>query len=363
MQQQQQHQTKTKPIETQTLAGEQTSIQDEDITKLKSVITKTIENNNENVKELQEIERKAATERVILTDSFDENNGFEPIVETFSEDDAIVIKPKQTADERPAEAQESDYVIEDNTNKNGKLATIDIDNDKHKTASTVLTKANEPTSNEFDDSNINNNNNNNKIKGFDDVTISLDTPKVRFEKSIPSTYQSIYLCESNRHNFRISFHFVSKFLLHKIISFFYSVAPKHVFTKNKNLRGFMTFSFYLHKTLWFKDFLHAFPGLFFHSVLVFVMSFYCFLFYLFINRQKMVNDSNYCNYVRFYMSYHYNIHSIFIHALLTKHSFNVSILYFFFIEIIAQNRTHTNHITKSFQRSTKFTQFMLKKTN
>lgn len=182
-------QTNAKPIETQTLASEQSSIQDE-VTQLKSVITKTIENNNENVKEVeQELEkivheRKAATqaaEKVILTDSFDTNNDFEPIVETFSEDDAIVIKPKQLADERPAEAQESDYVIEDNTVKNGKLATVDIDNDKQKTATTItVAKLNVPiiyTSNEFDDSNINN-------KGIDDVTISLDTVKVRHRNKI-----------------------------------------------------------------------------------------------------------------------------------------------------------------------------------
>ncbi|XP_031617659.1 uncharacterized protein LOC116337350 isoform X2 [Contarinia nasturtii] len=198
-QKQQQH-TMAKPIETHTLASEESSIQEE-VTQLKSVITKTIENNNENVKELKELEkianeRKEATERVILTDSFNGNNDFEPIVETFSEDDAIVIKPKQTADERPAEAQESDYVIEDNMNKNGKLATIDIDNDKHKTDSMVLAKANERifTSNDFDDSNINNNNNNNhNNKGFDDVTISLDTSKTSLDvtqsssPSLPST--------------------------------------------------------------------------------------------------------------------------------------------------------------------------------
>lgn len=163
-------QTNAKPIETQTLANEQSSIQDE-VTQLKSVITKTIENNNENVKEAeQELEK---IEKVILTD-------FEPIVETFSEDDAIVIKLKQTADERRIDAQESDYVIEDNTVKNGKLATVDIDNDnnnnKQKMATTIgVAKLNEPiiyTSNEFDDHNANN-------KGFDDVTISLETAKVR----------------------------------------------------------------------------------------------------------------------------------------------------------------------------------------
>ena len=176
-------QTNAKPIETQTLANQQSSIQDE-VTQLKSVISKTIENNNENVKEVEQelekivSERKAATEKVILTDSFDTNNDFEPIVETFSEDDAIVIKPKQTADEHPSEAQESDYVIEDNTVKNGKLATVDIDNDKQKTATATIdvAKPNAPiayTSNQFDDSHMNQN------KGFDDVTISLDTAKVR----------------------------------------------------------------------------------------------------------------------------------------------------------------------------------------
>lgn len=170
-------QTKAKPIETQTLANEQSSIQEE-VTQLKSVIKKTIENNNENVKEAeQELEklaneRKAATEKVILTDSFGTHNDFEPIVETFSEDDAIVIKPKSTGDERPAETQENDYVIEDNAVKNVKLATVDVDNDKQKTASTV-TKSNEPiyTANVFDDRNIN--------KGSDDVTISLEMAKVR----------------------------------------------------------------------------------------------------------------------------------------------------------------------------------------
>lgn len=189
-------QTKAKPIETQTLAGEQSSIQEE-VTQLKSVIKKTIENNNENVKEVeQELEkianeRKAATERVILTDSFDTQTDFEPIVETFSEDDAIVIKPKTAGEDRPAEAQESDYVIEDNSMKNGKLATIDIDNDRQKTAATMA-KANEPiyTPNVFDGSNIN--------KGIDDVTISLEITKVR--RSIPSEHLFLLLfsiCASN----------------------------------------------------------------------------------------------------------------------------------------------------------------------
>lgn len=181
-------QSKSKPIETQTLASEQSSIQD-DVTQLKSVITKTIENNNENVKEVeQELEkianeRKAATEKVILTDAFDTRNDFEPIVETFSEDDAIVIKPKQTIDEHPAEAQETDYIIEDNTVKNGKLATVDIDNERQRAAFTVANKPNEPnfTAMEFDDSKINN-------KGFDDVTIGLETAKVRSCISIQSTH-------------------------------------------------------------------------------------------------------------------------------------------------------------------------------
>lgn len=169
-------QTKTKPIETQTLASDQSSIQEE-VTQLKSVITKTIENNNENVKEVEEElekianERKAATEKVILTDAFDTRNDFEPIVETFSEDDAIVIKPKQTIDDQhPAEAQETDYVIEDNAMKNGKLATVDIDNERQPVA--ITNKPNDFTANDFDNSKVIN-------KGFDDVTIGLETAKVR----------------------------------------------------------------------------------------------------------------------------------------------------------------------------------------
>lgn len=168
-------QSNAKLIETQTLASEQSSIQ-EDVTQLKSVISKTIENDDENVKE--ELERIAnerkATERVISTDSFDTRNDFEPIVETFSEDDAIVIKPKIKGDGRPTDVQENDYVIEDNTVKNGKLAMINVENDRPKMTSTIPSKSNDAiyTSNEFEDSHLNN-------KGVDDVTISLETAKVR----------------------------------------------------------------------------------------------------------------------------------------------------------------------------------------
>lgn len=207
-------QTKAKPIETQTLASEQSSIQEE-VTQLKSVITKTIENNNENVKEAeQELEkianeRKAATEKVILTDSFDTHNDFEPIVETFSEDDAIVIKPKSTGDERPVEAQESDYVIEDNAVKNGRIATVDVEIDKQKSATTV-TKSNEPiyTANVFDDSNIN--------KGFDDVTISLDTAKVRlpFHVQHISYFSLLHLRKQQQFPFLFFSHYFVHFCLH-----------------------------------------------------------------------------------------------------------------------------------------------------
>lgn len=169
-------QSNAKLIETQTLASEQSSIQ-EDVTQLKSVISKTIENDDENVKE--ELERIAnerkATERVISTDSFDTRNDFEPIVETFSEDDAIVIKPKISGDERrPTDVQENDYVIEDNMVKNGKLAMINVENDRPKMTSTIPIKSNDAiyTSNEFEDSHLNN-------KGVDDVTKSLETAKVR----------------------------------------------------------------------------------------------------------------------------------------------------------------------------------------
>lgn len=170
-------QAKSMPIETQTLANEQSSIQEE-VTQLKSVITKTIENNNENVKEVEEElekianERKAATEKVILTDAFDTRNDFEPIVETFSEDDAIVIKPKQTIDGHSIGVQENDFIIENNTMKNAKLATVDIDNERQQVA--IINKLNEAhfTANDFDDNRMIN-------KGFDDVTIDLETPKVR----------------------------------------------------------------------------------------------------------------------------------------------------------------------------------------
>lgn len=208
-QQQQQHQhqyqqqraAKSKPqpkIETQTLAGEQSSIQEE-VTQLKSVITKTIENNNENVKEVEQELEKIANSH---------NTDFVPIIETYSEDDAIVIKPKQRIDEErrqavAAETSENDYVIEDNTIKNhgGKLATVDIDNEQQQSKqksmgfAAVTNRSDEPiifTSNEFDDRNSAANHNNHDIpnsndnsdinnnnKGIDDVTISLATPKVR----------------------------------------------------------------------------------------------------------------------------------------------------------------------------------------
>lgn len=88
----------------------------EDVNQLESVITKTIENTNEQAVE-QEIkksinERKAATEKIISNDpniaSVDE---FLPIVEVFSDDDAIEIKPKENL---ALPLPENDYVIEDN---------------------------------------------------------------------------------------------------------------------------------------------------------------------------------------------------------------------------------------------------------
>lgn len=237
--------SRSSKIETQTLAGEQSSIQDE-VTQLKSVITKTIENNNENVKEVeQELEkianeRKEATERVISTGTFDTRNNnkntnkndddnndniknsnnendFEPIVETFSEDDAIVIKPKQNIDEQrrsavAAETPENDYVIEDNTIKNhgGKLATVDIENEEklqqqqqHNQNSMKFGNTKQPnepmafTSSEFDDRNPNNNNNDNyninSNKGFDGVTIGSETAKVRSLLSISSKQHQFWI--------------------------------------------------------------------------------------------------------------------------------------------------------------------------
>lgn len=241
-------QTNAKPIETQTIASEQSSIQEE-VTHLKSVISKTIENNNENVKEVeQELEkianeRKAATDKVISTDSFDTHNDFEPIVETFSEDDAIVIKPKTNGDERPAEnVQENDYVIEDNTIKNGKLATVNVDNDRYKAASTIPNKHNEPlfTSNEFEESKMHN-------KGFDDVTISLNTAKVRLAFLIQAPFiQGCFALRQQQFPYHL-FSFRSAFL--------YISAHTHTHTHSYLPCVFLSLCLYCHTKHLLRNFL------------------------------------------------------------------------------------------------------------
>lgn len=204
---------KTRPIETQTSVNEPSSVQ-EDVTQLESVITKTIENNNENAKEvereLEKIvhERKEATEKVILTDASFGSDDFMPIVETFSEDDAIVIKPKPAnIEDRQSEAHEQDYVIEDNTLKGGHRATVTFDTDetKHKTTAPVAIVTSNvdaeraklknaynhneafDASNEFDDDS----------KDIDDVTISIDGAKVRLSFFIQTVHSKIKCVDSS----------------------------------------------------------------------------------------------------------------------------------------------------------------------
>lgn len=104
-----------KQTDTQTTIVNEPAISREDVTQLESVITKTIENTNEQEVE-QEIkksinERKAATEKVMSNDpNVATVDDFLPIVEIFSDDDAIEIKPKGSL-ELPS--PENDYVIED----------------------------------------------------------------------------------------------------------------------------------------------------------------------------------------------------------------------------------------------------------
>lgn len=104
-----------KQTDAQTTIVNESAISREDVTQLESVITKTIENTNEKEVE-QEIkksisERKAATEKIISNDpNVATVDDFLPIVEIFSDDDAIEIKPKANLD---MPSQESDYVIED----------------------------------------------------------------------------------------------------------------------------------------------------------------------------------------------------------------------------------------------------------
>lgn len=207
--------TKLKMIETQTSINEPSSVQ-EDVTQLETVITKTIENNNENVKEvereLEKIvhERKEATEKVILTNASLESDDdeFVPIVETFSEDDTIVIKPKSAnTDERPTDNQEHDYVIEDNTIKNGKKAmvTFDADDNKQKTTASVtiytttesdkakLKQAFDQTE-PFDASNESGDDS----KDIDDVTISVDGAKVRHHIFHANTHNVNLKTKANR---------------------------------------------------------------------------------------------------------------------------------------------------------------------
>lgn len=208
----QQH-TKLKPIESQTIANKQSLIQEE-VTQLESVITKTIENNNENVKEvereLEKIanERKAATEKVILTDSFNTKDDFIPIVETFSEDDTIVIKPKTNTN---GDGHANESIYEDNAIKSGKMAAIDINTDNEKIASTIaivpttfsnkdkFNKTNKlsetfDVSNELDDN-----------RSSDDVTISSDSSKVRIS----------YFIKRN-HIFILRLYFLSQFYYRRV---------------------------------------------------------------------------------------------------------------------------------------------------
>lgn len=105
-----------KQSDTQTTIMNESAISREDITQLESVITKTIDNTNEQEVE-QEIkksisERKVATEKIISNDPNVATVGdFLPIVETFSDDDVIEIKPR--ADLNLSSRPENDYVIED----------------------------------------------------------------------------------------------------------------------------------------------------------------------------------------------------------------------------------------------------------
>lgn len=194
------------------MTNEQSSIQEE-VTQLKSVITKTIENNNENVKEVErelemlENDRRAATEQVILTEAFNGDNGFVPIIETFSEDDAIVIKPKSTND---AIFHGNGNPIEDMANRHGKLAAIAVNNEQDNkmpaTVSIVSTAKHADKSNNIRENSFNEFDDNDG----DDVTISLDGLKVR----IPSTSRHKQFTHAHLHT-----HTNTKHLLQSVVLF------------------------------------------------------------------------------------------------------------------------------------------------
>lgn len=114
--------TKPQPKQTETKFNSvnEAPISREDVTQLESVITKTIENTNEQEveNEIEKIinERRAATEKVTLNipslQTIEIDDDFVPIVETISDDDAIEIRPKLNID--VAKSLDRDYVIEVN---------------------------------------------------------------------------------------------------------------------------------------------------------------------------------------------------------------------------------------------------------
>lgn len=139
-----------KESDTQTTIVNEPAISREDVTQLESVITKTIENTNEKEVE-QEIkksisERKAATEKVISNDpNVATVDDFLPIVEVFSDDDAIEIKPKENIDLSP---QETDYVIEDSHGAAAASGVDTISEQDNQTEEKILTKIDTANENE-----------------------------------------------------------------------------------------------------------------------------------------------------------------------------------------------------------------------
>lgn len=130
-----------KKTDTQTTIMNESAISRDDITQLESVITKTIDNTNEQEVE-QEIkksisERKVATEKIISNDPNVATVGdFLPIVEIFSDDDVIEIKPK--GELNLSSPPENDYVIEDSHNAAaGSDSLSEIDDKFTSKASTV----------------------------------------------------------------------------------------------------------------------------------------------------------------------------------------------------------------------------------
>lgn len=166
----------------------------EDFTQLESVISKTIENTNEKEVE-QEIkkitnERKAATEKVISNDpNVAMVDDFLPIIEVFSEDDAIEIKPKANIDlSSPAE---NDYVIEDShsvgaAGSDDAQSEIDIPKEKitsklftaienEKIEATTMRRFTEKPSDEIAPSKIDDVTINTKIEKVSEIAVNIHT--------------------------------------------------------------------------------------------------------------------------------------------------------------------------------------------